>query len=91
MSKPDLYMATQLANLPEINAVKTLLISAGYPPLFTCYGIWNFGEWRLENAPRFIRQWRKLRLVLDQLYLVHNQSDEVVNIHDISTGDPRIV
>lgn len=91
MSKSVLYMVTQLAELPEIETVEVLLASAGYPPLFTDYDIWNFEVWRLENTPRFIWQWRRLRLVLDQLYLVHNQSGQTINIHGISKGDPRIV
>ena len=91
MGKSILYIVAQLAELPEIEAVETLLASAGYPPLFTDYGVWNFDTWRLENTPRFIWQWRRLRLVLDQLYLIHNQSGEVVNVHTIAVGDPRIV
>jgi hypothetical protein len=82
---------SQLIDLPEVDSVETLLRSAGYPSLFTNYEIWNFDVWRLENTPRFVWQWRKLRLVLDQLYLVHNASGNIVNIHDIAKGDPRIV
>lgn len=90
-SKNIAQAITAITDLPEVAAVEVLLTSAGYPPLFTEYGIWNFEVWRLENTPRFIWQWSKFRFVLDQLYLVHNQSGEVVNIHHIAKGDPRIV
>jgi hypothetical protein len=90
------YAATQLLELPELEPVETLLVSAGYPPLrgeldVNLVKCWNLDVWSLENTPRFVWSWRKLRLVLDQMYLVRNRSGEVVNIHHIANGDPRIV
>lgn len=78
--------------VPQLEQVNKQLCLLGYPEFWINEPFpLNLKDYNFENTPRIPWYWTRFSFVLDQLYLVHRDTELIINVLDLSTDSPFAV